>query len=31
MVRIADAGGRFLGVGNVRNDGRLTPTRLLAQ
>jgi tRNA pseudouridine55 synthase len=31
MVRIADAGGGFLGVGNVRNDGRLTPTRLLAQ
>ena len=31
MVRIADAGGSFLGIGNVRDDGQLAPTRLLAQ
>lgn len=31
MVRIADAGGLFLGVGDMRGDGRLSPKRLLAQ
>ncbi|MDG2460240.1 MAG: tRNA pseudouridine(55) synthase TruB [Luminiphilus sp.] len=31
MVRIADVAGKFLGIGDVRNDGKLTPTRLLAQ
>ncbi|MBM13978.1 MAG: tRNA pseudouridine(55) synthase TruB [Halieaceae bacterium] len=29
MVRIADAGGTFLGVGVVRDDGKLAPKRLL--
>ena len=31
MVRIADAGGLFLGVGDMRDDGKLAPKRLLAQ
>ena len=31
MVRIADAGGFFLGVGELRDDGQLAPKRLLAQ
>ena len=31
MVRIADAGGAFLGVGQVREDGKLAPRRLLSQ
>ena len=31
MVRIADAGGLFLGVGELRDDGKLAPKRLLAQ
>ena len=31
MVRIADAGGVFLGVGELRDDGQLAPKRLLAQ
>ena len=31
MVRIADAGGLFLGVGDMRDDGKLAPRRLLAQ
>ena len=31
MVRIADAGGCFLGVGLVREDGKLAPVRLLSQ
>ena len=31
MVRIADAGGAFLGVGQVREDGKLAPMRLLSQ
>ncbi len=31
MVRIADAGGSFLGVGLVREDGKLAPMRLLSQ
>ena len=31
MVRIADAGGVFLGVGDMRDDGKLAPKRLLAQ
>ena len=31
MVRIADAGGWFLGVGLVREDGKLAPVRLLSQ
>ena len=31
MVRIADAGGGFLGVGDMRDDGKLAPKRLLAQ
>ena len=31
MVRIADAGGMFLGVGDMRDDGKLVPKRLLAQ
>ena len=31
MVRIADAGGLFLGVGDMREDGKLAPKRLLAQ
>jgi len=31
MVRIADAAGSFLGVGEVRDDGKLAPLRLLAQ
>ena len=30
MVRIADAGGLFLGVGDMRDDGKLAPKRLLA-
>ena len=30
MVRIADAGGLFLGVGEMRDDGKLAPKRLLA-
>ena len=30
MVRIADAGGSFLGVGLVREDGKLAPMRLLS-
>ena len=30
MVRIADAGGMFLGVGELRDDGKLAPKRLLA-
>jgi hypothetical protein len=30
-VRIADAGGLFLGVGDMRDDGKLAPKRLLAQ
>ena len=29
MVRIADAGGLFLGVGDMRDDGKLAPKRLL--
>ena len=31
MVRIADAEGLFLGVGELRDDGKLAPKRLLAQ
>ena len=31
MVRIVDAGGHFLGVGDMRDDGKLAPRRLLAQ
>ena len=31
MVRIADAGGLFLGVGDMRDDGKLAPKRLLAR
>ena len=31
MVRIVDAGGLFLGVGDMRDDGKLAPKRLLAQ
>ena len=31
MVRIADAGGVFLGVGKVQEDGTIAPVRLLAQ
>ena len=31
MVRIADAGGLFLGVGDMRDDGKLAPKRLLVQ
>ena len=31
MVRIGDAGGLFLGVGDMRDDGKLVPKRLLAQ
>ena len=31
MVRIADAEGLFLGVGELRDDGKLSPKRLLAQ
>ena len=31
MVRIADAEGLFLGVGDMRDDGKLAPRRLLAQ
>ena len=31
MVRIADARGLFLGVGDMRDDGKLAPKRLLAQ
>ena len=31
MVRIADARGLFLGVGELRDDGKLAPKRLLAQ
>ena len=31
MVRIVDAGGHFLGVGDMRDDGKLAPKRLLAQ
>lgn len=31
MVRIVDAGGAFLGVGQVREDGKLAPRRLLSQ
>ena len=31
MVRIADAEGVFLGVGDMRDDGKLAPKRLLAQ
>jgi len=30
MVRIADQEGSFLGVGEVRDDGKLAPKRLLA-
>jgi len=30
MVRIADAAGLFLGVGEMRDDGKLAPKRLLA-
>ena len=30
MVRIADAGGLFLGIGDMRDDGTLAPKRLLA-
>jgi hypothetical protein len=29
-VRIADQQGSFLGVGEVRDDGKLAPKRLLA-
>ena len=31
MVRIADARGLFLGIGDMRDDGKLAPKRLLAQ
>ena len=31
MVRIVDARGLFLGIGDMRDDGRLAPKRLLAQ
>ena len=31
MVRIADAGGLFLGVGDMRDNGKLAPKRLLVQ
>ena len=31
MVRIADEKGLFLGVGELRDDGKLAPKRLLAQ
>ena len=31
MVRVADAGGDFLGVGKVQEDGTIAPLRLLAQ
>jgi len=31
MVRIVDAEGLFLGVGDMRDDGKLAPKRLLAQ
>ena len=30
MVRIADVEGMFLGVGELRDDGKLAPKRLLA-
>ena len=30
MVRVADAEGQFLGVGELRDDGKLAPKRLLA-
>ena len=30
MVRLADAGGLCLGVGEMREDGKLAPKRLLA-
>lgn len=30
MVRVADAAGQFLGVGELRDDGKLAPKRLLA-
>ena len=30
MVRIADAEGKFLGIGKMQDDGRLAPKRLLA-
>ena len=31
MVRVADAEGQFLGVGELRDDGKLAPKRLLAR
>jgi len=30
MVRVANAEGQFLGVGELRDDGKLAPKRLLA-